>query len=373
MHDTALGFRRQRVLVCSAADDAGLATPPWRSLVNEQSFVDDDLCSVAPRHMFAREAHMLELDELEADDSSPSALVRALVHVSEEESAGSVGQQEFVDRTIADIAAAAARSLAEGGGKDAAAAVRAAAAELFGARGFVALSAAPSEYGLDAGDVLIDQVLRRGQGLALAAAVLLREVCRRLGAPLRPACDAVPHLLFCEAAPEPFFVDPLRAGAIVPRADLDAHRAAHYPPPGPDAPHPLPGLAPPAPPDSPATERDRCVECRDFSPPGGYCGAALGARALLARVLCSLKLIHVRRRDYLRALAASDRLLLLYPRSLPELRDRGLILYQLGRHQESQRALQDYLVRDPAAYDGNSVRRLVLKIKMERQLRSRVQ
>lgn len=80
---------------------------------------------------------------------------------------------------------------------------------------------------------------------------------------------------------------------------------------------------------------------------------------ILARVLTNLKGIYLNARDDARALAAVDRILLLRPSAMVELRDRGLLLARIGRTGEAKADLERYLDYSPAAPDAERVRSLI--------------
>jgi regulator of sirC expression with transglutaminase-like and TPR domain len=70
-------------------------------------------------------------------------------------------------------------------------------------------------------------------------------------------------------------------------------------------------------------------------------------RLILVRLLNNLKQIYLSRAELEPALAAAERILLLIPESLPHLRDRGLLYYQLGRWQQACQDLKRYLKQAP--------------------------
>jgi regulator of sirC expression with transglutaminase-like and TPR domain len=80
---------------------------------------------------------------------------------------------------------------------------------------------------------------------------------------------------------------------------------------------------------------------------------------ILARVLTNLKGIYLNARDDARALAAVERILLLRPGAVVELRDRGLLLARIGRTHEAVADLERYLDFSPAAPDAERVRSLI--------------
>lgn len=80
---------------------------------------------------------------------------------------------------------------------------------------------------------------------------------------------------------------------------------------------------------------------------------------ILARVLTNLKGIYLNARDDGRALAAVDRILMIRPAAIVELRDRGLLLARSGRADEAVADLERYLDHSPAAPDAQRVRSLI--------------
>ena len=66
-------------------------------------------------------------------------------------------------------------------------------------------------------------------------------------------------------------------------------------------------------------------------------------QSFLVRMLNNLKHIYLTKQDVNRSLAACERILLVDPEQTEELRDRGLLYYQLGRWQEARQDLEDFL------------------------------
>ena len=89
---------------------------------------------------------------------------------------------------------------------------------------------------------------------------------------------------------------------------------------------------------------------------------AVGARSILARILGNLKAVYVRAGLFRRALAATERLLLLAPSDLDERRDRGMLLAQLGRLHEAVVDTQTYLNLSPDAPDAAAVQEQLKKM-----------
>jgi len=74
--------------------------------------------------------------------------------------------------------------------------------------------------------------------------------------------------------------------------------------------------------------------------------------AILQRMLYNLKAIYVHQGDHRRALRVVERLLLLRPDGLTEVRDRGLLQAQLGSLEAALDDLQHYLQLSPEASDA---------------------
>lgn len=89
---------------------------------------------------------------------------------------------------------------------------------------------------------------------------------------------------------------------------------------------------------------------------------AVTARQFLARMLTNLKMIYLNRSDFPRALAAIERILLLFPEAPMELRDRGILFYRLSRWTEARQNLEEYLTLIPTAEDAPVIRRLLVAI-----------
>src|SRR5215469_11148782 len=86
-------------------------------------------------------------------------------------------------------------------------------------------------------------------------------------------------------------------------------------------------------------------------------------KQLLVRLLSNLKHIYFRKGDYVRALAACDRILLLTPDSPFERRDRGAIHLQLKQYARALRDLVLYVELAPRASDTSKVKRQIQEIR----------
>ncbi|MBF2077252.1 MAG: tetratricopeptide repeat protein [Synechococcales cyanobacterium T60_A2020_003] len=82
----------------------------------------------------------------------------------------------------------------------------------------------------------------------------------------------------------------------------------------------------------------------------------------LARMLTNLKFIYLNSQDIPKALAATERILFLFPKAGSELRDRGLLYYQMQRWTEAQVDLHAYLEMAPNAPDAIAIQQLLDRI-----------
>lgn len=90
--------------------------------------------------------------------------------------------------------------------------------------------------------------------------------------------------------------------------------------------------------------------------------AAISPRQFLVRMLGNLKAIYLSRGEITKALAVIDRVLLLFPDSPGDRRDRGVLYYQLGQWKEAYRELESYLLQMPMAEDAAVIRDLLKRM-----------
>lgn len=95
--------------------------------------------------------------------------------------------------------------------------------------------------------------------------------------------------------------------------------------------------------------------------------AAVGNKQILARILTNLKFIYLNNKNWDKALAAVERIMILFPESLLEMRDRGLLYYHLGDWYLAYRDLTVYSEIRPNGEDADLINRVL------EQLRRRVQ
>jgi regulator of sirC expression with transglutaminase-like and TPR domain len=91
--------------------------------------------------------------------------------------------------------------------------------------------------------------------------------------------------------------------------------------------------------------------------------APISNRQILVRMLTNLKFIYVNHNHYEKALQVINSLLILMPDSETELRDRGLLYYQMGDGEHAIVDLETYLQLSPNAQDAPAIYQLLEQIR----------
>jgi regulator of sirC expression with transglutaminase-like and TPR domain len=90
---------------------------------------------------------------------------------------------------------------------------------------------------------------------------------------------------------------------------------------------------------------------------------AISNRQILVRMLTNLKIIYINNHLYEKALQVINSLLILMPDSDMELRDRGLLYYQMGDGEHAIIDLETYLKLSPNAQDAPAISQLLEQIR----------
>jgi regulator of sirC expression with transglutaminase-like and TPR domain len=193
-------------------------------------------------------------------------------------------------------------------------------AVLFEERGF----RGNQEHYYDPRNSFLNEVVERRLGIPITLSILYIEVASRVGVPVQGVAFPGHFLVKCAAAE--LFIDPFHGGEAISGDECVARMKARG----------------------------------DFDPRQLE---AVGARAILARLLHNLKRIYVEAGDDVRALWVVDRLLLLAPDEPAERRDRGLVCARLGHARVATEDLAFYLAAAPQASDREQVAVLLAQLR----------
>jgi regulator of sirC expression with transglutaminase-like and TPR domain len=97
---------------------------------------------------------------------------------------------------------------------------------------------------------------------------------------------------------------------------------------------------------------------------------AVSRRQMLTRVVNNLKSIYMAARNFRKALPLADLVLVLYPRSPEDVKQRALLRYSLGQTRAAAEDLEQYLKMSPDASDADEIRQTALSIRRMLALRN---
>lgn len=178
----------------------------------------------------------------------------------------------------------------------------------------------------------LNEVLDRKTGIPITLSVIYLEVGRRLGLPL-VGVGFPGHFLVKYTGPDGDIVlDPFSGGTTLTQEQLAQRLRSQY------GDHPqllsqLPRLLAPA-----------------------------SKKEILVRMLRNLKGIYLRAGDFARALDAIDRIVLIIPDEVMEVRDRGTVHQRLGHIQAALQDFRRYLQAAPNAEDAATIRTMVARM-----------
>jgi regulator of sirC expression with transglutaminase-like and TPR domain len=89
----------------------------------------------------------------------------------------------------------------------------------------------------------------------------------------------------------------------------------------------------------------------------------ISRRQILTRMLNNLKTVYLSIRNFRKALTIADLVLVLYPHSTEDVKQRALLRYSMGLHRLAAEDLEDYLKMSPHASDAEEIRQMALSIR----------
>ena len=176
----------------------------------------------------------------------------------------------------------------------------------------------------------ITDVIDRRTGIPITLSVVYMAVGARIGFPLEGVSLPGHFIIRPQRQDVSVFIDPFAGGEILFEEDCAIRLAQVY-------------------------GQNIKLEAEYLQP--------VGTRRILERMLMNLKQIYLRQSEFDKALAAVERVLMLYPDHPIQLRDRGLLCYQLERYTEALFDLETYLDKTPEAEDSKLISKLIMEIK----------
>jgi regulator of sirC expression with transglutaminase-like and TPR domain len=179
----------------------------------------------------------------------------------------------------------------------------------------------------------LNEVLERRLGIPISLSVLYLEVARRTGI----AADGVglPGHFIVRATldnGQVVYLDPFHHGALMSEEDCRARVSA-------------------------ITDGKLPFHEAFLSPVGG--------RYILARMLNNLKNFYASSNDYPRAAKVVERLLIIHPDDMSEVRNLGLLYGAIGKRRQAMALLEQYLSAQPNASDADAVKRYMTSLSSE--------
>lgn len=89
----------------------------------------------------------------------------------------------------------------------------------------------------------------------------------------------------------------------------------------------------------------------------------ISRRQILTRMLNNLKTLYLSTRNFRKALPIADLILVIYPQSSEDLKQRALLRYSMGMHSLAAEDLDAYLKVAPKASDAEDIRQMALSIR----------
>ena len=175
----------------------------------------------------------------------------------------------------------------------------------------------------------LNDVLDRGLGIPITLSIVYMEVARRIGFPL--AGVGMPgHFLLKSGSDDDTFIDCFNRGDLVNQQDCQRRLDEIY-------------------------SGEMALRPEFLHP--------ISRRQVLTRMLNNLKTVYLSTRNFRKALAIADLILVIYPRSPEDLKQRALLRYSLSLHKLAAEDLQEYLEISPEASDADEIRQMALSIR----------
>jgi len=177
----------------------------------------------------------------------------------------------------------------------------------------------------------LNDVLDRGLGIPITLSIVYMEVARRVGLPLSgvgmPGHFLVKH--YSDDGRETL-IDCFNRGDVLSRQDCQSRLDEIY-------------------------SGEMALRPEFLHP--------ISRRQILTRMLNNLKTVYLSTRNFRKALPIADLILVIYPRSSEDVKQRALLRYSIGLHSFAAEDLDEYLKMSPNASDADEIRQMSLSIR----------
>jgi len=177
----------------------------------------------------------------------------------------------------------------------------------------------------------LNDVLDRGLGIPITLSIVYMEVARRVGLPLSgvgmPGHFLVKH--YSDDGRETL-IDCFNRGDVLSRQDCQSRIDEIY-------------------------SGEMALRPEFLHP--------ISRRQILTRMLNNLKTVYLSTRNFRKALPIADLILVIYPRSSEDVKQRALLRYSIGLHSFAAEDLDEYLKMSPNASDADEIRQMSLSIR----------
>jgi len=177
----------------------------------------------------------------------------------------------------------------------------------------------------------LNDVLDRGLGIPITLSIVYMEVARRVGLPLSgvgmPGHFLVKH--YSDDGRETL-IDCFNRGDVLSRQDCQSRLDEIY-------------------------SGEMALRPEFLHP--------ISRRQILTRMLNNLNTVYLSTRNFRKALPIADLILVIYPRSSEDVKQRALLRYSIGLHSFAAEDLDEYLKMSPNASDADEIRQMSLSIR----------
>jgi regulator of sirC expression with transglutaminase-like and TPR domain len=175
----------------------------------------------------------------------------------------------------------------------------------------------------------LNEVIERKTGIPITLSVLYMEVAQRVGLTLDGVGFPGHFLVKWVGDGEEIVIDPFNSGEIMSRENIDKMLFDLY--------------------------GGKVVFYSDLL-------ASSTKKDILKRMLTNLKVIYINGNDLVRSLAVLDRLVILDPTSVVDIRDRGMVFLRLECYAQAREDFETYLRLRPDAEDAMVVREQLVRL-----------